>query len=561
MQNDSLLTQQLDEYRLIAPLGHGGMARVYLGLDNRLKRYAAIKTIDKPLRAEEDYIKRFEYEAQAIARLEHPHIVRVYRYGESAGTLYLAMQYIKGASLDSVLASYEQEGTFMEPEDILRIIRQLCLALDYAHSKGVIHRDVKPSNIMLDEAGNVFLADFGLSFYREMNTQDEVFGTPRYMAPEQVISSNQVVPQSDLYAVGIILYEMLTGQTPFTAADPLQIARMQLEVQPPRPSIIRPGISPDVEAVIMKALAKEPQDRFVSGAALVQALEIAINKAGLAPAATLRQAPSSQSLPERVTILERPLPTLPAGANPPDPHHTQADVLMLTIPKEASPAAPAPSRRLYVGIGMGLIFLCLLLFLATQGLKNLGAEAANSSTATSGTGISEAEATHTATLEPTPTLAQVRPTATPTPVGTEPATETPLVPTDIPAATATLLPTAISAPEAVYTLLIATNKDDSLFVVNQSDDPFPMASLQLGEGGEAIQGLDWGLTLLESGNCVTAWKDRGNPKPPAVRCERVGESLTRDGPNRFWKNSFAVFYAGMLIDNCQPTLCLIEIVR
>jgi serine/threonine-protein kinase len=139
-QEDSLLARQLDEYRLISPLGHGGMARVYLAVDDRLKRYVAIKTIDKPLHADPDYIKRFEYEAQTIAQLEHPHIVRVYRYGEADGTLYLAMQYIKGASLDSILASYREDGEFMETEDAVRIVRELCLALDYAHSQGVIHR-------------------------------------------------------------------------------------------------------------------------------------------------------------------------------------------------------------------------------------------------------------------------------------------------------------------------------------------------------------------------------------------------------------------------------------
>ncbi|MEJ2560140.1 MAG: serine/threonine-protein kinase [Anaerolineae bacterium] len=160
---DDLLGKQLDEYHLDALLGQGGMARVYRGLDVHLKRWAAIKVIDARFRADSEYMKRFEREAQAIAQLEHPHIVRLYRYGEANGLLYMAMQYIEGADLDTVLATYREDGELIPPEDASRIAREVCLALDYAHSKGVVHRDVKPSNIMLDKEGNTILTDFGLA--------------------------------------------------------------------------------------------------------------------------------------------------------------------------------------------------------------------------------------------------------------------------------------------------------------------------------------------------------------------------------------------------------------
>ncbi|MCP4601634.1 MAG: serine/threonine protein kinase, partial [Proteobacteria bacterium] len=202
--NDSLLEQQLDEYRLETLLGQGGMARVYRALDVRLNRYTAVKVIDTPFRADSDYILRFEREAQAIAQLEHPHIVSVYRYGEDDGLLYIAMQYIEGSDLGSVLDSYQQGLEFIEPKDAQRIIREVCLALDYAHSKGVVHRDIKPANIMLDEQGAVFLTDFGLALISEIGTRGEIFGSPHYISPEQAISSAGAVPQSDLYAVGII---------------------------------------------------------------------------------------------------------------------------------------------------------------------------------------------------------------------------------------------------------------------------------------------------------------------------------------------------------------------
>ena len=163
MTEDSLLGHQFDEYRLEALVGSGGMARVYRGLDTRLGRYVAIKIIDSPLRADTEYARRFEREAQAIARFDHPHIVRLYRYGEAEGVLYMAMQYIKGADLGFVLSTYRDDQEFIEPDDARRIIRQVCQALDYAHSQGVIHRAVKTTKIMLDENGQAILTDFGLA--------------------------------------------------------------------------------------------------------------------------------------------------------------------------------------------------------------------------------------------------------------------------------------------------------------------------------------------------------------------------------------------------------------
>src|SRR5690606_25749639 len=165
--NDSLVGHRLDEYQIITLLGQGGMARVYLGRDVRLKRYVAIKVIDRPYRSDEQYIQRFEREAQAVAQLEHPHIVRLYRYGETDELFYMAMQYVEGADLAAILASYKAEGTLIPPGDALRIVKQVAQALDYAHSRGVIHRDVKPANIVLDKSGTAYLTDFGLALFAE----------------------------------------------------------------------------------------------------------------------------------------------------------------------------------------------------------------------------------------------------------------------------------------------------------------------------------------------------------------------------------------------------------
>jgi len=318
-REDSLLGRQLDEYRLDALLGHGGMARVYRGLDVRLKRYAAIKVIDAPFRADSDHVMRFEREAQAIAQLEHPRIVRLYRYGEAEGQLYMAMQYIEGADLGSVLASYREDGEFIESEEAARIVREVCLALDYAHGQGIIHRDVKSSNIMLDRQGRAILTDFGLALLTQLGTQGEIFGSPHYIAPEQAISSANAVPQSDLYAVGVVLYEMFTGQLPFDAQDPLDVAMLHMTESPRPPRELRPEISPELEAAILKALAKEPEERYQSGAELADALDRALRATPVEAPSVSGVTASRLTIPDRVAVksVDRSLPPIPAAVATP----------------------------------------------------------------------------------------------------------------------------------------------------------------------------------------------------------------------------------------------------
>ncbi len=276
---DSLLGRQLDEYRLDAQLGWGGMARVYHAFDTRLKRPAAVKVINPRFRAEPDYLSRFEREAQAIAQLNHPHIVQVYRFGQADGLPYIAMEFIEGQDLTLLLSAYQERQEFLPPPEASRIIRQLCLALDYAHARGVIHRDIKPSNIMLNSQGQVILTDFGLALLADVTTLGQVFGTPQYIAPEQAISSAAAVPQSDLYAVGVILYEIFTNTLPFNDPSPLVLARLHIDEPPPSPREMNPNLSPALEAVILRALAKEATDRYPTGAALAESLEAALEAA------------------------------------------------------------------------------------------------------------------------------------------------------------------------------------------------------------------------------------------------------------------------------------------
>lgn len=311
MSAHGLIGHQLDEYSVLQLLGQGGMARVYLAEDVRLKRRVALKVIDGI--SEPDIMHRFEHEAQAIARLEHPHIVRLYRYGEVGGLFYMAMQYVEGSTLSKLLEMHRRRGTCLDAATITRLMREVCDALDYAHSQGVIHRDVKPSNILLDQAGRPYLADFGLARQLNVDTRGEVFGSVHYVAPEQAISSAKTVPQSDLYAVGVILYEMLTGQVPFSGGDPSEIALRHIDEIPRSPRELRPDLTRRIEQVVLRALAKKPSSRYPNGSALCAAVVSALGQQDArtvaAPAVSRQRVaappPSDVPQPRRHTRLRR----------------------------------------------------------------------------------------------------------------------------------------------------------------------------------------------------------------------------------------------------------------
>ena len=275
--DDQLIGSYLDEYQITEFLGRGNMASVYKGHDTTLNREVAIKVIDTHGGLEASDLKmRLEREAQSMAQLDHPHIVRIYRLGYVQDAVYLAMEFVQGADFETVLRAYRDDGEFIKPDDMLRIVNEICDALDYAHSRGIIHRDVKPSNIMLDRLGRSVLADFGLALIQSIGTRGNVVGTPHYVAPEQFISSAKVVPQTDFYAVGIMVYRMLTGFLPFDGDNPMEVAMMHLDQDPPDPREYRPDLSRDLASVVMKMLAREPQNRYPNGGELVSGLRSAL---------------------------------------------------------------------------------------------------------------------------------------------------------------------------------------------------------------------------------------------------------------------------------------------
>jgi hypothetical protein len=277
MEVDPLIGRQLGSFRLDRVQGRGGMATVYYGWDVKLERPVALKVIATHYAGDAAYAARFVNEARVIASWHHPNILQVYYADDEDGLYYFVMEYIDGQDLGAILDQYRREGRRMPASDVIRVGRAVANALDYAHERGVIHRDVKPSNVMVAKDGRVVLADFGIAMNVALGTMGTVFGSPHYFSPEQARSSADVTPQSDLYSLGIILYEMLTGQVPFDDPSPLALAMQQIERLPPLPSTINPAISPAVEKVLLTALQKNPADRYQTGRQLMDALGLALD--------------------------------------------------------------------------------------------------------------------------------------------------------------------------------------------------------------------------------------------------------------------------------------------
>jgi serine/threonine protein kinase len=278
MADDSLIGTKLNNYRIDRLIGRGGMASVYYGWDTQLDRAAAVKVIDPQQQTNPAFAKRLIQEAKAIARWRHENIMQVYYAGTSRGFPYFAMEYVEGEDLSDLLHEYARNGELMPYADVLGIGWAVARALDYAHLHHVIHRDVKPSNVLVSKDGRIVLADFGLALDMQQGSKGEAFGSPHYISPEQAVSSNNAVPQSDLYSLGIMLYEMLTGRVPYDDPSPLNVAVQHISQPLPMPTTLNPNLSIATEAVLLKALSKEPGDRYKSGTALMKALEQSMNE-------------------------------------------------------------------------------------------------------------------------------------------------------------------------------------------------------------------------------------------------------------------------------------------
>lgn len=306
---DPLIGKRFHQYEIEDTLGKGGMSTVYRAYQYGVNRTVAIKVLPREFLHDVNFLQQFKSEAEIVARLEHFYILPVYDAGEWDGLPYIVMRYLSGGTLADRL----MPSTTIPPEEIHPVIDQVADALDYAHEHGIIHRDVKPSNILFDERGNAYLSDFGLAGVGQATATASgvgVYGTPEYLAPE-IASGLDITPSVDLYALGVILFQAFTGRLPFWSNSAVKLAMMHVKQPVPMPRTINKYLSPYVEAVIIQAMAKDPSARYPSAGALASALAHAIQMTPTTDAASqlpTTEAPAKPTARAPATRIVQPKP-------------------------------------------------------------------------------------------------------------------------------------------------------------------------------------------------------------------------------------------------------------
>jgi len=334
---DDLTGKQFGPYQIVSLVGEGGMATVFKAYQASMERNVALKVLPRQLAEAGDFSARFQREARLVAQLQHPHILPVFDYGQAEGYSYIVMPFVQSGTLAGLI----QKGRVSLPE-VRRMITQLGDALGYAHEQNIVHRDVKPGNVLLDERNNCLLTDFGLARMTQgldrLTSVGAVMGTPTYMSPEQA-SGAPLDGRSDIYSLGIILYEMITGRVPFYADTPVALGIKHIQEPPPLARAIVPDLPESVELVLIKVLAKDPADRYQKAEDFVRAIQAAI------PEPT-----ETKSVPKVLdSIYYRLLTKDAAGKSEPAPAAAEPDAQSTTVARQLTPLDPQQNANPLAG--------------------------------------------------------------------------------------------------------------------------------------------------------------------------------------------------------------------
>ena len=375
MSMDTLIGKTIGNFQIVEEIGRGGMATVYKAYQTTLGRYVALKVLPPFFQQDTQFLRRFDQEARAAAQLDHPNIVKIYEAGEADGLHFIAMEYVEGESLQDLL---RRTGRPLDLATTAHIIAQVASALDYAHARGVVHRDVKPSNILLTRDGRAVLTDFGIARaagFSRLTQTGAVVGTPEYMSPEQA-RGQEPDRRSDVYSLGVVLYQMLAGVVPFSSTTPHAVLYAHIHNPPPPLARYNPAVIPAVQRIVQRALVKDPQQRYQQAGEIVAALQAAL-RAPTKPARPVRprlgywvagaaallvlilvgilfgrsSAPTSRTawVPPTVTA-KITTPEMPAGATlrpptatPIPPIPTPIPLTPTPVPSKATPLPPTPT--------------------------------------------------------------------------------------------------------------------------------------------------------------------------------------------------------------------------
>lgn len=301
--------EQVGPFQITAQLGSGGMATVFKAYHAALDRYVAIKVLHPAFKQDPNFLSRFQREARIVAKLDHPHIVPVFDFSEANGQPYLVMRFIEGETLKAHLSTRD-----LTLPEVRRVIKPVAEALAYAHGQGVLHRDVKPSNILLTPDGGIYLADFGLARMAQAGestlSQDSLLGTPQYISPEQAQGQSDLDARTDIYSLGVVVYELLVGRVPYQADTPYAVIHDHIYAPLPLPRSIKPDFPEVLERVLLKALTKDRADRYASVNEFYAALDQAIDQASsLSPITAAISKPIEPTTPIGPAVSTDPLAT------------------------------------------------------------------------------------------------------------------------------------------------------------------------------------------------------------------------------------------------------------